>query len=284
MNKASSERMKLFLFTTLYFFANMISLKDQIDKLIEVPAYPHTIISLVPSITEYLSDLGLDKRVVGITKFCVHPKQWRSEKTIIGGTKQQDLEKVRELNPTLIIASKEENEKHYVEMLSDICPVYTSDVIDLESALQMMSDIGVLTGTTKKADEITRDIQKLFEVIEKPKQQVKVAYCIWKKPWMWAGADTYISKMLTYCGLENIVQSDRYPEVEIAEMVERAPDYIFLSTEPYPFQAKHIEELSIEFPNAKFVLVDGEMFSWYGSRMLQVPAYFSLVLNQLKSV
>lgn len=261
----------------------MISLYDQIDKRIELSTHPKTIISLVPSITEYLYDLGLGERVVGITKFCVHPMEWRKTKTIIGGTKKQDLEKVRALNPTLIIASKEENEKQYVEMLSEICPVYTSDVVDYDTAQQMMKDIGTLTGMRQKADGITNEIDNLFRTIEKPTSETTVAYCIWKEPWMWAGSDTYISKMLAYAGLANIVSTERYPEVEIAEMVERAPDFIFVSTEPYPFQQKHIEELSSKYPKAKFILVDGEMFSWYGSRMLQVPAYLNSVLKQLKS-
>ncbi|MGM0582155.1 MAG: ABC transporter substrate-binding protein [Bacteroidota bacterium] len=261
----------------------MPTLKDQIGNLIELKDSPKRIISLVPSITEFLYDLGLANQVVGITKFCVHPMKWRKEKEIIGGTKQQHLTKIQDLKPDLIIANKEENEKLYVEKLSKICPVYVSDVNDFDSALAMMIDIGELTGEYEKAEEISQNINQQFDLIKKSASKIKVAYCIWKKPWMWAGSDTFISKMLGYCGFENIIPQERYPEIEMSEIVKMDPDYIFLSSEPFPFQEKHIQELKPEFPNAHFVVVDGEMFSWYGSRMLKAPQYFNSLLGQLKT-
>ncbi len=261
----------------------MPELKDQIGNLIEFDSYPKRIISLVPSITEYLYDLGLEDEVVGITKFCVHPTKWREEKEIIGGTKQQHLDKIRDLKPDLIIASKEENVKHYVEKLSKICPVYVSDVNGFDTALEMMSDIGELTGMSEKTREINQNIRQKFDSVKKPTSNIKIAYCIWKSPWMWAGADTFISKMLGYCGFENIIQKNRYPEIEMSEIIKDNPDYIFLSSEPFPFQSQHIEELKVEFPDTEFIIVDGEMFSWYGSRMLKAPEYFNSLLNQLKT-
>lgn len=261
----------------------MLVVKDQIGNYIEINTYPRRIISLVPSITEYLFDLELADRVVGITKFCIHPKEWKQQKQIIGGTKQQDLTKIKELEPDLIIASKEENVKQYVEKLSKICPVYVSDVSDFDSALGMMLDIGGLTNESKKTKEIIKKIHQQFDLIKKPTSTIKVGYCIWKKPWMWAGNDAFISKMLSICGYENIIQTDRYPEIEMNEILKANPDYIFLSSEPYPFQTPHIEELQEEFPNSNFIIVDGEMFSWYGSRMLKAPQYFNSLLDQLES-
>jgi ABC-type Fe3+-hydroxamate transport system substrate-binding protein len=261
----------------------MLSLRDQIGNQIELISSPQRIVSLVPSITEYLYELDLDTRVVGITKFCVHPRKWLNEKEIIGGTKQQHLDKIKKLKPDFIIASKEENIKHYVEKLSKNCPIYVSDVSDFDSALGMMKAIGKLTGKEKNAEEIIQKICFEFDLIKKPTSKTKVAYCIWKSPWMWAGADTFISKMLGFSGFENIIKSNRYPEIEMDEIVQENPDYIFLSSEPFPFQEKHIEDLKENFPNATFIIVDGEIFSWYGSRMLKAPKYFNSLIHQLEA-
>lgn len=262
----------------------MPKLIDQLGNEITLASNARRIISLVPSISEYLSDLGLGDAVVGITKFCVHPIEWRKTKEIIGGTKQQHLEQIKELKPDLIIANKEENEKQYVEKLSENCPVYVSDVSDFDSALEMMLAIGELTGKPIRAREITDSILSQFALIKKPPSgPIKVGYCIWKEPWMWAGNDTYISNMLSYCGIENIVKTERYPKIEMSEMVQEQPDYIFLSSEPFPFRDQHIRELHEQFPNSQFIIVDGEMFSWYGSRMLKAPDYFNSLLSQLKT-
>lgn len=261
----------------------MVEIMDQIGKHISLNAEPKRIISLVPSITEFLYDLGLGEQVVGITKFCIHPESWKNEKEIVGGTKQQHLNKIKELNPDLIIASKEENVKAYVEKILKYCTVYVSDVSDFDSAVQMMSDIGFLTKKQDKAVEIIEDIKQRFELLHKPTEKVKVVYCIWKNPWMWAGSDTFISKMLNYAGFENIISDERYPELSMEEIIKENPDYIFLSSEPYPFKEKHIEELNAEFPKLRFKIVDGEMFSWYGSRMLKAPQYFNSLFQDIKS-
>ncbi|SMG35255.1 ABC-type Fe3+-hydroxamate transport system, substrate-binding protein [Marivirga sericea] len=261
----------------------MNSLTDQIGNSLNLHAAPKRIICLVPSITEYLFDLGLGERVIGITKFCVHPQEWLKEKEIVGGTKQQHIEKIKNLEPDLIIASKEENVKAYIEKLAKICSVYVSDVSDLDSALEMMKDIGKLVVERDKADKLAVDIKEQFNDLEKPSETIDVAYCIWKKPWMWAGVDTFISNMLSSCGLKNVIQKERYPAIEMNEIVDSQPEFILLSSEPFPFQDQHIKELKAGFPKSTFIIVDGEMFSWYGSRMLKAPSYFNSLLNQLKS-
>ncbi|WKV12374.1 ABC transporter substrate-binding protein [Marivirga harenae] len=261
----------------------MVKIQDQIGNHLSLNSKPIRIISLVPSITEFLYDLGLEERVSGITKFCVHPMSWRNEKQIIGGTKQQHLKKIKDLNPDLIIASKEENVKSFVDKLSKNCPVYVSDVTDFSTAIQMMIDIGFLTDTEEKARTITQQIKLDFDSLHIAHQRKKVAYCIWKNPWMWAGPDTFISKMLSYSGFTNTISKERYPEINMDEIIKENPDYIFLSSEPFPFHTKHIEQLTTTYPKAKFKIVDGEMFSWYGSRMLKAPKYFNSLLHELKS-
>jgi ABC-type Fe3+-hydroxamate transport system substrate-binding protein len=264
----------------------MPQITDQIGKSVSLNLLPKRIISLVPSITEYLYDLGLGERVVGITKFCVHPKEWLNVKEIVGGTKQQHLEKIKNLNPDLIIASKEENVKSYIEKLAINCSVYVSDVVDFESAVEMMEDIGMLVGEQKRSEKICDNIRKGIKLSKKANDindRINVAYCIWKNPWMWAGPDTFISNMLTNCGFKNIIEKERYPEIEMNDIVEVNPKFILLSSEPFPFKAKHLKQLKTEFPQSSFIIVDGKMFSWYGSRMLKAPQYFNSLLEQLKS-
>ena len=242
---------------------------------------PKRIVSLVPSQTELLYDLGLDESVVGITKFCVHPAELRKTKTIIGGTKNIHPERIQALQPDLIIANKEENVKEQVEALASAYNVYVTDISTLDDALQMIQDIGTLTHTSAKANELCNTISKNFSSLI-PSQKIRTGYLIWRNPYMTVGADTFINDILYRCGFENIFSSQtRYPSIEINELKEKKCELLLLSSEPYPFKQKHIDELQQHLPDTKIILVDGEMFSWYGSRLLQAPAYFKRLLKQL---
>ena len=241
---------------------------------------PKRIISLVPSQTELLCDLGLDESIVGITKFCVHPFHFKSTKKIIGGTKKIHFEKIRLLQPNIIIANKEENTKEIVEQLSKICPVWVTDIITLEDNLKMISDFGILfnkrTEAQKWIDKINfgyHDFQKFVK--DKPIQ--KAAYFIWANPYMVAGNNTFINEMLHLNNFENIYanRDERYPEVIIQKMrIQGNPDLVLLSSEPFPFSDEHAFELGRFTHHAKTVFVDGEMFSWYGSRLVKAFKYF----------
>lgn len=244
---------------------------------------PKRIISLVPSQTELLFDLGLDAETIGITKFCVHPEEWFRSKTKVGGTKTVNIDKIKELQPDLIIANKEENVKEQVEALSDIAPVWVSDIHNLEDALEMIQTIGKLTDRYEKAEIIARLIQHRFnELNESGKREINTLYLIWRKPWMSIGSDTFIHQMMQITGLENVCKElTRYPELTDEEMVKLNPDLVLLSSEPYPFKEKHIDELQQLLPAARIVLADGEMFSWYGSRLLHTPAYLKGLLQSI---
>jgi ABC-type Fe3+-hydroxamate transport system substrate-binding protein len=282
----------------------MPSLTDQTNNVIQLPNYPKRIISLVPSQTELLYDLGLDDEVIGITKFCIHPSKWFRTKTRVGGTKTADIQKITSLRPDLIIANKEENVKGQIEELQNIAPVYVSNIATLEDALQMIIDIGKLTGKQQKAEEIANAIKARFDELEISNAQhstingqrsnlnlstnkpttLRTAYLIWKDPYMAAGGDTFINEMLKRCGLENIFESEqRYPQVEINQLSSVNCQLLLLSSEPYPFKQKNIEELQQLLPQTKIIIVDGEMFSWYGSRLLHAPDYFGrmIALNHL---
>ena len=240
---------------------------------------PQRIVSLVPSQTELLFDLGLEAETIGITKFCIHPESWFRSKQRIGGTKTIDIEKIKALSPDLIIANKEENVQEQVEALQDIAPVWVSDIHTFEDAMQMIRTVGELTFTSKKAVAIASQIEADFKRLEADLSHPKALYLIWKSPWMTVGKDTFISDLMKRAGLKNAYDDAlRYPEITIADMQVRQPDLILLSSEPFPFKQQHIAELQSALPDAKVMLVDGEMFSWYGSRLLHSAAY----LNQLQ--
>ncbi len=252
-----------------------------LQKTTELNYIPKRIISLVPSQTELLSGLGLEAETVGITKFCVHPNTWFKTKTRVGGTKTINLKTIDELQPDLIIANKEENVKGQIEQLAMKYPVWLTDVNNLEEALQMIAHIGTLTGKGEKASALIGQIKNAFEALPKMKKPVRTAYLIWQKPYMTIGGDTFINDMLQQCGFQNIyADKTRYPELAITELETANCQLLLLSSEPYPFKQKHVDELKIQLPQTTILLVDGEFFSWYGSRLLKAPEYFS---NLIKS-
>ncbi len=254
--------------------------RDQLNREIDLSSVPKRIVSIVPSQTELLFYLGLDEQIIGITKFCVHPADKVKKVAKIGGTKQLDFEKIEALRPDLIIANKEENERSQVEELMNICPVWISDIANFAEALDMIERVGALTGKTAEAKNLTETISRQFENLEITASGKRVIYLIWRKPYMAAGKGTFIDDMLQRCGFINVVTQERYPEINAETLKNLNPDVILLSSEPYPFSQKHIEEFRVITPHAKVKLVDGEMFSWYGSRLLLAPEYLSLVSSE----
>lgn len=243
---------------------------------------PLRIVSLVPSQTELLAHLNLDEAVVGITKFCVHPHEWWREKKRIGGTKTVDVPQVLKLQPDLVIANKEENVREQVEEIAAVVPTYVSDVATLEDALQMIGDVGGLTHKVEAAAQIISAIKKEFSQLVPLSLPLKAAYLIWKDPWMTAGGDTFIHQMMHRAGLDNIFTDRfRYPTVDMQTIIDNQPQVLLLSSEPFPFRKKHVDLLQPHLPDTRIVLVDGEMFSWFGSRLLQAPAYFASLQQSL---
>lgn len=258
---------------------------DQMGRWVNIPFPPQRIVSLVPSQTELLHDLGLCERVVGITKFCVHPAAWFRSKTRVGGTKQVRMETIAALRPDLIIGNKEENERGQIEQLATRYPVWMSDVRDLGSALQMIREVGRITDTETQAISMSKTIQSGFDALaaataEPPR--LRVAYFIWRDPWMVAGSDTFIDEMLKGAGFENVfAHLSRYPELSLEQLAAAAPDGVLLSSEPYPFREKHLLEIQRFCPDVPVQLVDGELFSWYGSRLAHSPAYLAALSKKM---
>jgi ABC-type Fe3+-hydroxamate transport system substrate-binding protein len=259
----------------------MPEVRDMLGRAMEISERPQRIISLVPSQTELLADLGLEEEVVGITKFCVHPEAWFRGKQRIGGTKNPNIERIAALKPDLILANKEENRQEDIEALQAIAPVWVSEIADLGGALDMIRRIGLICEKQERGEEIAKTIENGFNRLQMG-PALRVAYGIWKDPWMWAGGDTFISDVISRAGWINVLTNiPRYPEVSPVALKELNPDVLLLSSEPYPFKEKHIAQLQEIIPGVKIRLVDGEVFSWYGSRLLHTPEYIAAFIETL---
>ncbi len=242
---------------------------DQLQQPIALTHYPKRIISLVPSQTELIWDLGIREELVGITKFCIHPKQMHQSVTHVGGTKTLNIEKIKALKPDIIIGNKEENERSQILELQKQFPVWMSDIFTLEDSLNMIHDLGALLNKKAKSLEITHTIQQAFKSL--PQLNKRTLYFIWNKPYMVAGCNTFIGDVLQRLGLINCIEEkdSRYPTLTIDEIKMLNPELILLSSEPFPFTQKHIEELQKHLPTTTICIVDGEAYSWYGSRLMQ---------------
>src|SRR5690606_26129929 len=221
----------------------------------------------------FLVDIGLEEQLVGITKFCIHPVGLKRKKTIIGGTKNFHFDKIEALKPDLIIGNKEENYQEGIERLSEQFPVWMSDIYDLEDALEMMALLGEITDREASAREIISKIRSGFE--KKLPLRGTAIYLIWQEPMIAVGRNTFIDDLLRRAGFTNLISKERYPEITKEEIFDLKPDLLLLSSEPYPFGEKHLGEYQRMFPNIRVRLVDGEMFSWYGSRLVKAVDYFT---------
>ncbi|MCB0585385.1 MAG: ABC transporter substrate-binding protein [Phaeodactylibacter sp.] len=258
---------------------------DQLGRTISVDFPPRRVISLVPSQTELLAYLGLEKETIGITKFCVRPEKWFRSKNRVGGTKQIKPEKVAALQPGLIIGNREENDKGQIEALAEKYPVWLSDVRTLEDALDMIRKIGSLLNRDKEANKLAGEIRSGFDALAEElsgNYRRRVAYFIWREPYYVAGADTFIHDMLEKAGFENVFSHlSRYPEITLEELADARPEAILLSSEPYPFKEQHRQEFHAACPITAIKFVDGQLFSWYGSRLIHSADYFRKIRREL---
>ena len=241
----------------------------------------------MPSQTELLFDLGLDAEVVGITKFCIHPENWFKTKTRVGGTKNLNMKIIHSLQPDLIIANKEENVKEQIEELARDYDVWVTDVNTLGDATQMIQDLGEITFKEELAYTLQKEILKKFVKLRletADSGKIRGAYFIWKDPFMIAGGKTFINDLLPYSGVENVFSNEaRYPEIDLKTLKAKKCQVILLSSEPYPFKEKHQKEMETLLPGIPVILVDGEMFSWYGSRLSRAADYFKNLQQQIVS-
>lgn len=262
---------------------------DQLNRKLELNSSPQRIISLVPSQTELLVDLGLKEQISGITKFCVHPENLRKEKKVVGGTKQVHFDRIKALNPDIILCNKEENTEEMVRELEQIAPVHVSDVKTLDDALELIEQYGEIFSVQQKALEMADKIAALRKEFQQKlvnRKPLKVAYFIWRKPWMVAGKDTFIDHLLELNGFKNAFSKEesRYPEVSLEQIEKKGVELLLLSTEPFPFKRKHVEQLKKEVTGSYIRIVDGEFFSWYGSRLIAAFGYFRELQKEVQAL
>ncbi len=254
---------------------------DALFRELNLQDTPKRIVSLVPSLTEALCDLGLEDHLVGVTKFCVHPHNIRKTKTVVGGTKQVHLDRIASLSPDIVIANKEENTPEIVAQLEAICPVWVTDVQNIGDNLHLLEQFGEVFDRKAEAKHWTGKIRLATEQFERPELEKTTAYLIWKSPWMAAGKGSFIDSMLRANGLRNIFDKPRYPEFGLGELARLQPETVLLSSEPFPFKNEHVAEIQHYIPSAKVLLVDGEMFSWFGTRPGKAFEYFKSLQDRI---
>ncbi len=249
------------------------SVIDQMGTRVQLSASPCRIVSLVPSQTELLFDLDLGDQIVGVTKFCVHPASARKTKTIIGGTKKFDIDRIKAIKPDLAIGNKEENYPEGIEAIRAICPVWMSDVVTLADAYGMIEGVSTVTGATEEGQRIVKEIREAFSQFGTLSAR-RVLYLMWYDPWMAAASGTFIHSIIERAGWTNVAAAHtRYPTLSGEDIRKLNPEVILLSSEPFPFGPKHEAEIRQLIPGPEVRFVDGEFFSWYGSRLRLTPTY-----------
>ncbi|GAB3805982.1 ABC transporter substrate-binding protein [Virgibacillus kimchii] len=252
---------------------------DHLGREVEFSFPPQRIISIVPGITDILYSLRLEHEIVGRTRYCIYPKDKVEQAKTIGGTKRVKRDQIRELKPDLIIAEKEENTKEIVEQLEKDFPVYVCEIQTVDDTFKIIEDLGAITNRQTESEKLQSEIGTAIQSLPSGKGK-RFAYVIWQNPYMVAGSDTYITSLLEKMGFVNAFSGyeGRYPEVSEDDFRKADLDYIFLATEPFPFQEKHIRQFSELFPDVHVMSLDGEMF-WYGPRMIEAAPYFNRVLT-----
>jgi ABC-type Fe3+-hydroxamate transport system substrate-binding protein len=260
---------------------------DAIGRAHAVAGPDARIVSLVPSLTELLFDIGAGDRLVGRTGFCVHPRQQLKTVPKVGGTKSVDIEAIRDLAPTHVIVNIDENEKPTVDELAKFVPniIVTHPLGPLDN-LPLYRLFGGIFGREEGAAELCEAFQKTYfrtvgACADLPRE--RVLYLIWKSPWMTVSDDTYISRTLATVGWDTlpVPGGARYPHVELTPELLGSVDRVLLSSEPYAFRDRHLEEIRVlmvamqERPPIHVSLIDGEMTSWYGSRAIEGLRYLA---------
>lgn len=262
---------------------------DASGTALALPRPPRRIVSLIPSITETLCHLGLADALVGVTAYCVEPRDVVRGKTRIGGEKNPDLDKIRALAPDLVIANVEENVREHIATLRgwDI-PVWVTYPRTVAAGLAMIRELGEVTGSPARAEALLAELEPLYARVRAASAQrraVPVFYPIWREPWMTIGPDTYIHDLLAVCGAANVFgdRAERYPTITLDEMAARRPEVIVLPDEPFRFRRVHLADFApyAEVPavrDGRLHLVDGKPFSWHGPRigdaLRTLPALF----------
>jgi ABC-type Fe3+-hydroxamate transport system substrate-binding protein len=254
----------------------LMECRDELGFRIELDRPPQRIISLVPSLTETLFAFGLEREVVGVTRFCVEPADAVAPIAKVGGTKNPDLRGIHALQPDLVIANAEENRPRDVERLrARGIPVFVTYPRTVPGALESILGLGRVTGRESQAAALAREIVRVVSVIETSlgiwnKLRLRVFCPIWKKPWMTFNQDTYAHDVLRLLGFLNVFgeAAERYPRTTLEEALDRGPQVVVLPDEPYAFNDAEAAELKAELPaglSRRVMLISGRDLHWYGA-------------------
>jgi ABC-type Fe3+-hydroxamate transport system substrate-binding protein len=248
---------------------------------------PKRIVSLVPSTTETLFALGASERVVGVTRFCVHPREARERARVVGGTKNPRTEIILSLEPDLVLANQEENRKEDVERLRERIPVRVFFPKNVSEAIADVRSLGELVGESTAASALAVEMERALAAFRATEwRKTRYLYFIWRRPYMVAGPETFVEALLAEAGFVNAAPRDRgrYPEMETEEIARARADVLLLSSEPFPFEEKHREELLSELGSeVPVVLADGELLSWHGARLREGLPYLSSLSTRVSS-
>jgi iron complex transport system substrate-binding protein len=248
------------------------------------------IVSLCPSLTELVFDLGLGDSLVGRTKFCVHPQPQVEAIEKVGGTKNPKIARIVELAPDVVLMNEEENRIDDAEALRAAgINCHTSMPRTIAETAAMVRSIGTALGTAGPAEVIAKDIEtRGAEVAARSHEPVCYAYLIWREPWMSVNNDTFVHALLANAGGVNVfgTMEDRYPTLTLQQLRDATPDVVLLSTEPFPFAERHVDELAGKtgIPRERITIVDGELLSWHGSRTPRGILYAGEVMDSARSV
>lgn len=254
---------------------DLIKVTDDLGTTLIFPRSPDKIVSLVPSLTETLVAAGLKSSLAGITKFCVHPKELLKEIDVIGGTKNPRIDAIISIKPDVVFANKEENRLEDITELKQHTQVYVTDISSHQDVVSFVYNLYMIFNTSE-CKHLMNQIKNLPDYTNRKK--ISTCYLIWKNPWMTVGKDTFVHHMMEKYGFKNVYETEvRYPEISLESIQVLKPKIIMLSSEPYPFKEKDKQELLLYFPDTTIIQVDGEMFSWYGSRLLEADQYINEV-------
>ncbi|MGH7710862.1 MAG: cobalamin-binding protein [Gemmatimonadaceae bacterium] len=249
------------------------------------------IVSLCPSLTELVFDLGLGDSLVGRTKFCVHPVGLVDAIEKVGGTKNPKIARIVELAPDLVLLNEEENRLEDAEALRTAgIACHTSLPRTIAQTAEMVRSIGSALGTADAAESIARDIETRAEEVAAQaaaREPVRYAYLIWREPWMTVNDDTFVHALLANAGGMNVfgTMTERYPTITLEQLRVAAPDALLLSTEPFPFAERHVDEVAARtgIARERIVIVDGELLSWHGSRTPRGIVYAGETLDAVRA-
>lgn len=250
---------------------------------------PRRLVSLVPSTTETVHALSAGDRLVGVTRFCVHPPEARKRARVIGGTKSPDLGRILALEPDLVLANQEENRKEDVERLEERVPVLVAYPRDVSQAIADIRALGALLGVPERTFALVSDIERARRAMRESARPFRYLYFVWRRPYMVAARGTFIASLLAEAGGINVAPADRgrYPEVQAGDVESSNADVLLLSSEPFPFREEHASELRSALAGdlrERILLVDGELLSWHGARLRDGVPYLARLSERIASL